>query len=305
MILLTGFGAGMTFTSCYIIVGEYFDKNKGKAMGLSTMGCGLGTLFFGPLISYISNSYGYFGTILILGGLQFNIAVGGMLYRPVQQYKKTSNETITLRSSSRSEEVGSAHPTSPQNIKKTTKFYSGLCSEGSLLRNWTFLLFCILMAGMQICIQAFLLFMPAYSLELGATQTQASLLVSFYGGGDVIGRIVFGVLFDVTKLRPYRVYIYCAMSVVYGVVTMAVGLTSNYIVCAVLTTLSGMMQAGCHGQRATVVGDIVSKSQLAKGVGFLMFSQGLGSITGAPFAGRSRPSPPFFFINAYYGGSVD
>ena len=262
-------------------------------MGLSTMGSGLGAIVLGPFISFLCSTYGYFGTILILGGLVLNVAVGGMLYRPLQQHKQLSSEAISLKmpDSNGLAERGMIKDSTnngqlDEGEQRKSKCYSGICSEGSLLRNWTFLFFCVLMAGMQICIQAFLLFMPAYSLELGATQTQASLLVTFYGGADVVGRIIFGVSFDVATLRPYRVYIYCVMSAIFGLLAISVSLTTSYISCAVLTAMVGMVQSCCHGQRATVVGDIVSKSQLAKGVGFLMFSQGLGSITGAPIAGR-------------------
>ncbi|ELT99982.1 hypothetical protein CAPTEDRAFT_136933 [Capitella teleta] len=46
--LLSGFGGVLVFTPAYIIVGEYFDKRKGTAMGLATIGSGLGSLIFVP-----------------------------------------------------------------------------------------------------------------------------------------------------------------------------------------------------------------------------------------------------------------
>ena len=44
--LYLGMGSALLFTPPYIIVGQYFDKKKGIAMSLGTVGAGLFLIFF-------------------------------------------------------------------------------------------------------------------------------------------------------------------------------------------------------------------------------------------------------------------
>ena len=71
----------MIFTPNYIAIGEYFDKNKGKAMGVATVGSGVGAIIMPPLWTFMFNYYGYFGTMLIVGGLYLNNIVAGGVFR--------------------------------------------------------------------------------------------------------------------------------------------------------------------------------------------------------------------------------
>ena len=68
MICFIGFGGSMIFAPCYIIVGQYFDKKKGRAMSMSTLGAGVGTLAFAPLLSLLLQQYMFSGAMLVLSG---------------------------------------------------------------------------------------------------------------------------------------------------------------------------------------------------------------------------------------------
>ena len=72
VLLISGFGGSLIFTPAYVIVGQYFSKRKGKAMGVSTLGSGLGTVIVAPLISLLLEHYGYQGAMMITGALILN-----------------------------------------------------------------------------------------------------------------------------------------------------------------------------------------------------------------------------------------
>ena len=78
----------MVFTTAYIMVGKYFSKNKGKAMGFALLGCGLGNIAFAHITNITLNTYGYWGAMLILGAIQLNNAISGALYRPLEEVKQ-------------------------------------------------------------------------------------------------------------------------------------------------------------------------------------------------------------------------
>ncbi len=69
-------------TPSVILIGEYFDKRKAIAHGLSVSLAGAVGAAFPPILLFLFEHYGFTGTMLILTGIGLNCCVGGMLYRP-------------------------------------------------------------------------------------------------------------------------------------------------------------------------------------------------------------------------------
>lgn len=67
------------------MVGYYFDKKRGIAVGLTTAGVGIGTFIYAPLMEWSFKTYSFFGTMIILGAIALNLCVCGLLYRPLQK----------------------------------------------------------------------------------------------------------------------------------------------------------------------------------------------------------------------------
>ena len=90
-LILTGLGQGLAYTSCYIIIGQYFDKRKAVAMGLASFSSGVGALACPPLILLLFQQYGFTGMFLILGACSLHICAAGALFRPL----KVSTRVLT------------------------------------------------------------------------------------------------------------------------------------------------------------------------------------------------------------------
>lgn len=71
------------YTSSFLIISDYFDKKKGVANGIATVGTGLGALIFPPVIQQLLDFYGFQGMLLIMSALVLNICATGSLYRPL------------------------------------------------------------------------------------------------------------------------------------------------------------------------------------------------------------------------------
>lgn len=79
-----GLGRSFTYTPALIVVGIYFNKRRGLAVGLATSGVGLGGFFFPPLVELMFDHYGFAGTFIILSAVIANFLVCGALYRPLE-----------------------------------------------------------------------------------------------------------------------------------------------------------------------------------------------------------------------------
>ena len=83
--IVAGFGASLVFSPSLVVVGEYFEKRRGLAIGIATAGSGAGG-FCGPLLMiYLFGRYGFSGTLFVVGAIIFNSCVSGALYRPLEQ----------------------------------------------------------------------------------------------------------------------------------------------------------------------------------------------------------------------------
>lgn len=85
---LGGLGRAFTYAPGLVIVGHYFNKRRGIAVGLATSGVGLGSFTFPPLIEIMFNTYGFSGTFLILSAVTANFFVCGALFRPLDLHRK-------------------------------------------------------------------------------------------------------------------------------------------------------------------------------------------------------------------------
>lgn len=85
--VLGGVGRSFAYTPGLIIVGYYFNKRRGIAVGLATSGVGLGCFVFPPLIELMFNSYGFSRTLIILTAVISNFFVCGALFRSLETHR--------------------------------------------------------------------------------------------------------------------------------------------------------------------------------------------------------------------------
>uniref|UniRef100_A0A672HNA8 Si:dkey-246g23.4 n=1 Tax=Salarias fasciatus TaxID=181472 RepID=A0A672HNA8_SALFA len=82
---LNGFGYALTWTPTMTLLGLYFEKRRPVANALASSGECILTFILTPLFQLLIDSYSWRGALLILGGLQLNLCVCGMLLRPLEE----------------------------------------------------------------------------------------------------------------------------------------------------------------------------------------------------------------------------
>ncbi|KAK2181718.1 hypothetical protein NP493_385g03031 [Ridgeia piscesae] len=84
--VFVGVGLGLSYAPTVVAVGQYFNKKRATANGLSFAGSGFGAFFIPSLIRFSLDTYGLNGALLLMAGMSLNICVCGMLFRPPQFY---------------------------------------------------------------------------------------------------------------------------------------------------------------------------------------------------------------------------
>ncbi|XP_066858296.1 monocarboxylate transporter 14 isoform X3 [Anser cygnoides] len=93
-----GVGSGMVYLPAVVMVGQYFQKRRALAQGLSTTGTGFGAFLMTALLKYLCREFGWRNAMFIQGAISLNLCVCGALMRPLSH--KDVNEKCVVRSNS-------------------------------------------------------------------------------------------------------------------------------------------------------------------------------------------------------------
>lgn len=128
--VLTGIGGGLSTTPGIILVSRYFDKRRALANGLCISGAAVGSFAFPIIIEHLVKSYGFHGTLLVLGSCMLHVCMASMLYRAPPDFTP-----LTTKASSEANLVSNRYETVEEKseIKKSLDwiFNSNAINESS------------------------------------------------------------------------------------------------------------------------------------------------------------------------------
>ena len=83
-----GAGFGLVFTSCVVVITEYFVKYRVIAMGFSISGTGLGTIAYPWLSRMLISNYGWRGALILSAGINAHVCIASLIMRPNREERK-------------------------------------------------------------------------------------------------------------------------------------------------------------------------------------------------------------------------
>ena len=111
-----------------MMIGHYFSKRRSLANGLSLAGASLGQFVLPPILQFLLDTYTLNGTLLLIGGLYFNVIACGLLYRPTTFYtnrhrksKRKSETKKLMKEKNASEQEQLKSNQSDDNVTKEMK----------------------------------------------------------------------------------------------------------------------------------------------------------------------------------------
>ncbi|XP_067897634.1 monocarboxylate transporter 14-like [Heterodontus francisci] len=99
--VVAGIGNGLAYLPNIVMVGQYFQKRRALAQGISTTGTGFGAFLVTILLKTLSAEFGWRGTMLIHGAVNLNLCVCGALLRPLSFNKGIVPELCDMQKCSR------------------------------------------------------------------------------------------------------------------------------------------------------------------------------------------------------------
>lgn len=192
--ILCGLGsAGIGVVVGSSSVGKWFDRKKGLAVGVTTMGIGLGTMSLTPLAGYMTKHFGWQSGFFLLGGMI--ILIGVSLSQLLMGKRNPEDHGWLPDGVPVAVDVGSLPPEDPVNN-------NGLFSQPAFRSSmfWV-MVFCFSIAVMAE-MTAFV-HQAAYAERLGIDKIVAASSIGVIGMASIFGRFFFGWFSDRLKDPKY------------------------------------------------------------------------------------------------------
>ena len=277
--VLVGIGsAGTGAVACTASIGKWFVKKRGVAIGIATMGIGLGTMVMAPLAGYVVKSFGWRVGFLGIGGL--TCVVGIIMSQMFMG--KDEPERYGLQPD------GEPSPSSQSNVhpSESTVVKPSLKPVLADPRFWL-LVVCNIFAVMTVMMT--FVHQVAYAINNGIDKLEAAAAIGFIGIMGSGGKFFFGWLCD--RIRDAK------FSAALGFLLMAVGMFLLYRATNVIMLYGFAFFYGFgYGSLAPVtpylISDRFGRQVLGGTYGLLtLFSTGIGGALGPILGG-------FIFDNA-------
>jgi MFS family permease len=250
MFLTYGLGVGAAVACTYIpviaAVGQWFKVRRAMAIGISISGVGCGTLVAAPLSADLIERYGWRTAYDVFGWASAAILLlcAMLLFRPPEVTGRKGPDIMTAL--------------------RTPAFF--------------FLYASLLFA--RIAMYVSLVYLPAYSADIGIGRVAGAALVGYIGGSSIGGRLGFNALASrMGLLRMYQAaYAILLASFVLWLVA------GSYVSLLGFTLVMGIGYGGVAAMYAPVTASIFGVEELGELLGILFTGFGLGSLFGPPLA---------------------
>ncbi|XP_036961756.1 monocarboxylate transporter 2 [Acanthopagrus latus] len=319
---LNGFGYALTWTPTVTMLGLYFEKRRPVANALASAGECILTFVLTPLFQLLIDSYSWRGALLILGGLQLNLCVCGMLLRPLKATRdvtcdKAEEEGLCLELLLKDDSKESK-PThleakelgiSEASDQGTVKAYRDEITNSTmnvqdsndrtkraghrtkilqyvdytLITNARFMVYSMFGLFAALGFFAPALFLVPYARSKGIEEYQAAALMSISAVLDLFGRVFFG---WVANLRLVQTVQQLAATVILlATVLLLCPLASTFPELAAFSAAYGLAFGATVAIHITVLAEVVGVHRLGSALGFFMLIRSSGGLLGPPIAG--------------------
>lgn len=240
-----------------VLISRWFDKARGKAMGIAYLGIGIGGMLVPQVAKWFNIQVGWRYSLVALGIIIIAVAF------PMAWFVKENPSDITEKAKTQEPKI------SLSSILKSKSFYllaiGSMCSIGAV-------------AGVSQNLKLFL------SLDLKYTQTEAANVMSLVLGASIIGRLLMGWLAD----RYAKKYV---MILIYSIVSLSILLlytTATAEAIYIFAFLFGIGLGGDYMIIPLMAAELFGVKVMGRVMGLVLTVDGIAEALGPILAGALR-----------------
>ena len=228
---------------CQVLISRWFDKNRGKAMGIAYLGIGAGGAIVPLLATNLEKNFGWQNALTILGILIVLIAL------PLAFFIKDPAKAKPM------ETVKKEPPVSMKTILRSRNFYllaiGSMCSIGAV-------------GGMM-------QHLKLYLRDLDFTQAHAAGIMSAVLFSSLAGRVIMGWLADLVNRKYVMILIYCIVALAITLLVLPPFEGKIYLFAIVF----GIGLGGYYMIIPLMAGDLFGVKALGRTMGIILVADGI------------------------------
>ncbi|KAH8410995.1 hypothetical protein KR222_005647 [Zaprionus bogoriensis] len=314
--LFVGFGLGLISPSTFMAINSYFSSKRGRAVGVSLAGAGVGQVFIPHVVRYFLNAYGFRAATLAMAALSLTGLFGALFLKPLNPPNRKHNNCkhLQLLADQEKDKQETAKlqaivvQQQQQPLEALKPEQDSLCSRMShrlaqamdleLLQD---LVFWSIIVGMALVYTATINFTMVFPSFLKHTAGLDSQLVascmSVVAGADIMFRLLLPCLTDRLRI-PYRVVFLLGTAGLLLARLLLAG-TTNLPVIVAMSVLMGMTKSATVINNNLTISAYCRSEKLAGGLGLSMISKGVIVITVGQLLGWIRDYTTSYVVCLY------
>lgn len=292
--LFCGLGQGLIAPSTFMAINSYFTTKRGRAVGVSLAGSGLGQMMIPHIVRVFLDKYGFRSAVLALAAFTFNGLIGAAMFRPLDKpsqskFNNRRNVKLLLETDKTISEVKiiKINDPSEESSKKQSKTKK-LCDkiinrlveamDLELLKDPTFWSIIIGMALVYTSTTNFTMLFP-YFLQnsIGLTRSDTAMCMSVVAGADICCRLLLPFITDKFQI-PYRnIFLFGTIGLLISRSALAESTSLTSII--IMSAFTGMTKSSTVVNNNLTVSSHCRPEKLAGGLGLSMITKGILVIT--------------------------
>ncbi|MDP7068257.1 MAG: MFS transporter [Acidimicrobiales bacterium] len=246
-----GLGIGSYLVPLSVATGAWFDKHRTLALGINTVGIGLGTLTLVPVAEWLIRTAGWRSAFELMG-------IGSAIVYGV----------VAL--------VSFRPPTPPASVSVSISAARRAVRRSEFWR--------LYIAGFLMSVALFIpfVFLVQYAKEQGIASSTAAFLITSLGLGSVLGRLGLGVLGMRLGVLPLIIMCFGIQPIAYMLWLIS---GSNYVLLLLFAALLGVGYGGFVALSPVAMAGIFGLEGLGGVLGVQYTSAGVGALIGPITAG--------------------
>ncbi|XP_072018083.1 monocarboxylate transporter 12-like [Amphiura filiformis] len=95
--IINGISFALLLVPGYALLAQYFERHYSLAIGIVYASASFGLMVAAPVAQFLLDTYGWRGTLLILGGINFHLLFSGSLLRHQAVYQQKADATMKTK----------------------------------------------------------------------------------------------------------------------------------------------------------------------------------------------------------------
>lgn len=282
-----GVGSALAYSPSIVTVGQYFERRRTLANGLSVAGSGVGNFAIPPLIRLCVDEFGLAGALLVLSAIMLHVCFAGALLRPplIQQCEKASGVDEQKTSTDKNE---LSVEESEQRQRHCSLTVSACCSrlfDWPLLTNTVFLVYGFSAMLIFTGYPPLYIMLPDHARQIAIGKSGAAFLVSILGLADVVGRIGFGFIADFNLVPKRVIFVGCMAAAGCLICIPVLPRIDNYAGLAVMCAVTGLFAGAFFTFLMVLLAEKLGDKRLHSAFGLTAMFMGISFFYSAPITG--------------------